>query len=254
LAQAVDAPELSMRQDVVEQRTENDLSLATPHATPGHSVELPLFGGAISEDDEPLITKLSPPRPPLSVRRSTPDLPRRRAIHPTTDTLAFDGEAPASDPAAVFSVRESDVDRNDAAPAVAPIDAPIGARLAAVVIDLAILAAVDAAVIYFTMQICGVRLSELALLPRIPLGVFLLGQNAWYLVAFTAGGQTLGKMAMGIKVVCASPRGSLDVGRAVLREIVWLVLAVPAGLGFLTVLGSDRRGLHDRFAGTRVVR
>ena len=36
---------------------------------------------------------------------------------------------------------------------------------------------------------------------------------------------------------------------------MWLVLAVPAGLGFLTALFSrDRRGLHDRFAGTRVVR
>jgi uncharacterized RDD family membrane protein YckC len=36
---------------------------------------------------------------------------------------------------------------------------------------------------------------------------------------------------------------------------MWILLAVPAGLGFLTALFSrDRRGLHDRFAGTRVVR
>ena len=34
-----------------------------------------------------------------------------------------------------------------------------------------------------------------------------------------------------------------------------LHLALPVGLGFLTALFSkDRRGLHDRFAGTRVVR
>ena len=34
-----------------------------------------------------------------------------------------------------------------------------------------------------------------------------------------------------------------------------VVLAVPAGLGFLTAFFSrDHRGLHDRFAGTRVVR
>jgi uncharacterized RDD family membrane protein YckC len=38
------------------------------------------------------------------------------------------------------------------------------------------------------------------------------------------------------------------------RELVWLVLAAPAGLGLLTVLNRDRRGIHDRFAGTRVVR
>jgi len=37
--------------------------------------------------------------------------------------------------------------------------------------------------------------------------------------------------------------------------MMWGVLAVPAGLGFLTALFSrDHRGLHDRFAGTRVVR
>ena len=47
----------------------------------------------------------------------------------------------------------------------------------------------------------------------------------------------------------------LDLGRAFLRTMMWGVLAVPAGLGFLTALFSrDHRGLHDRFAGTRVVR
>jgi uncharacterized RDD family membrane protein YckC len=36
---------------------------------------------------------------------------------------------------------------------------------------------------------------------------------------------------------------------------MWFVLAVPIGLGFLTALFSrNHRGLHDRFAGTRVVR
>ena len=40
-----------------------------------------------------------------------------------------------------------------------------------------------------------------------------------------------------------------------LRTLVWVVLAVPAGLGLLTALfSSDHRGLHDRCAGTRVVR
>ena len=133
-------------------------------------------------------------------------------------------------------------------------DATIGARFAAFVTDALILAAIDAVVVYFTMQICGLDLDDLGILPRAPLLAFLLVQNGGYLVAFTAGGQTLGKMAAGIKVVPAEPRSSLDVGRAFLREFVWLVLAAPAGLGLLTVLSGDHRGVHDRFAGTRVVR
>jgi uncharacterized RDD family membrane protein YckC len=62
-------------------------------------------------------------------------------------------------------------------------------------------------------------------------------------------------MAAGIRVIPASPDDSLDVGQAFVRELLWVLLAVPAGLGFVSALfSSDRRGLHDRLAGTRVVR
>ena len=125
----------------------------------------------------------------------------------------------------------------------------------AVAIDLAILGVVDALVIYFTLQICNLTVADLALLPRGPLIAFLLVQNGGYLVVFTAGGQTLGKMAAGIRVVPEAPDTSLDVGQAFLRELIWVALALPAGLGFLSAFFShDRRGLHDRLAGTRVVR
>jgi uncharacterized RDD family membrane protein YckC len=37
--------------------------------------------------------------------------------------------------------------------------------------------------------------------------------------------------------------------------LLWFVLAIPAGLGFASALfNREHRGLHDRFAGTRVVR
>ena len=122
-------------------------------------------------------------------------------------------------------------------------------------VDMLILAAIDAVVIYFTMQLCYLPIEELWVLPKGPLLAFLLVQNGGYLVAFTAGGQTLGKMVAGIRVVQSETDGSLDLGRAFLRTLMWVVLAVPAGLGFLSALFSrDHRGLHDRFAGTRVVR
>src|SRR5947208_10847840 len=57
-------------------------------------VELPLFGPPIP-DDEPLITKASPPRPPLAVRRSTPDVPRLRGGSGRPPTLELPLEADA---------------------------------------------------------------------------------------------------------------------------------------------------------------
>ena len=208
-----------------------------PPAPP--SEDLPLFGAAIP-DDLPLITKPSPPRPPLAVRRATPDVPRLRSVSARAATLDLGLEPPAR--------MEAPADKDAAQ------DATVGARFAAFVTDVLILAGIDAAVVYFTMQICGIGLEDLGILPRGPLFAFLLVQNGGYLVAFTASGQTLGKMAAGIKVVSAEPRSSLDLGRAFVRELVWLVLAAPMGLGLLTVLSRDHRGVHDRFAGTRVVR
>jgi uncharacterized RDD family membrane protein YckC len=134
-------------------------------------------------------------------------------------------------------------------------DAGVGARLLAVTIDLAILAVIDIVVVYFTAQVCGIMLADLQLLPKGPLAAFLLVQNLGYLVTFTAGGQTLGKMAAGIRVVATESDEPLDFGRAFLRTVMWVLLAVPAGLGFVSAIVSrDHRGLHDRFAGTRVVR
>ena len=125
----------------------------------------------------------------------------------------------------------------------------------AAAVDSVILFAIDLVVIYFTMQICGVGIAEFGLLPKGPLVVFLVVQNVGYLVAFTAGGQTLGKMAAGIKVVSEDAEVALDIGCALKRTMMWLVLAFPAGLGLLsTLFDHDHRGLHDRFAGTRVVR
>jgi uncharacterized RDD family membrane protein YckC len=228
---------------------------AVAPAAPPH-VEPTLFGPPIP-DDEPLIKRASAPRPPLAVRRATPEVPRLRSEQPRTPSfdLVLDDALPAPTISPAERVADgawsasSDEDGADAA------DAGVAARFVAVVIDLLILAAIDAIVIYFTMQICGIALADLDILPKGPLVAFLFVQNGGYLVAFTAGGQTLGKMAAGIRVVPAESEAPLDLGRAFLRTLMWVLLAVPAGLGFISALVSrDHRGLHDRFAGTRVVR
>ena len=217
--------------------------------------DLPLFGESIP-DDEPLITRASPPRPPLSVRRATAEVPRPlgEPRSPMLD-LAFDPAPATPTPSrARPPAPASDLSRHQD-PIQADETAGLGARLVAAVIDMVIIVVVDAFVVYFTMQICGVTWLDFGILPKAPLLAFLLVQNGGYLAAFTAGGQTLGKMVMGIRVVAVDDTESLDMGRAILRTLLWLVLAVPAGLGFLTALLSrDHRGLHDRVAGTRVVR
>lgn len=229
--------------------------LGTAHPRESAAVELPLFL-APTTDDTPLITKPSPPRLPLALRRSTPEVPRARAAPARTASLdlALDLDLPAAGQARVVPVERAQ-GHEGSTPEVGVENGGLGARAVAVALDLLILGTIDAVVIYFTMQICGVTFPEFGIVPKGPLVAFLVLQNVGYLVAFTAGGQTLGKMATGIKVVPAEFDGSIDVGQALKRTVAWLLLASPAGLGFLTVcLSRDRRGLHDRFAGTRVVR
>ena len=226
--------------------------------TPGGRIELPLFGGTVP-DDTPLITRAPPPRPPLSVRRATPEVPRLRAesrmpvaespvTAPPTPVPAVKSEPPII--AAPFqSTRPLKSEHRGMLPPASGLD-----RVKAGLIDLGLLLLVDVVVIYFALKVCRLSASEIALLPPVPLAAFLLLQNGGYLIAFTATGQTLGKMVTGLRVVTAHD-SSPGFGRATVRSVLSLVLALPAGLGLLpAVLSHEGRGLHDRLAGTRVVR
>ncbi|HEX7942492.1 MAG TPA: RDD family protein, partial [Gemmatimonadaceae bacterium] len=222
--------------------------------------ELPLFGPPIT-DDVPLITKPSPPRPPLSVRRATPEVPRVKA---EARAPLLDWPDPGPVPSHTPRVEDQSVLR---APSERPEPrisgsrrpeaepASLAPRALAAAIDVVLLGLVDLIVVYLTMKICRLNVSELALLPKAPLLTFLLLQNGGYMVAFTTTGQTLGKMIAGVRVLADDSEHAPDLGRSVLRASVWMLLAVPAGLGLLSAtLSRDGRGLHDRFAGTRVVR
>jgi uncharacterized RDD family membrane protein YckC len=228
-----------------------DRVLGAPEPALQRILEEPTLFGPPIPDDEPLITRASPPRPPLAVRRATPEAARLRT-EPRVQALELEW---ASTTPTTPAARATAQPWPDVRPESDDEDASVGARVVAMAVDLTILAAIDVLVVYLTMQICGISLDDLGLVPKSPLLAFLFMQNFGYLVAFTAGGQTLGKMAMGIRVVPNESRSSLDMGRASLRSIVWLVLAIPAGLGFVTAFfRRDHRGIHDRFAGTRVVR
>ena len=75
-----------------------------------------------------------------------------------------------------------------------------------------------------------------------------------YFYAFTAvGGQTIGKMAVGTCVI-ADDGAAVDAARAMRRTCAGVLSFLLLGLGFVPALFGHRRALHDRLAGTRVVR
>ena len=86
------------------------------------------------------------------------------------------------------------------------------------------------------------------------LPVVLLGP-VYFVLLTGLRGQTLGKMAVGIRVVGRDGQAP-GVGYAALREIVGkFVSAIALLLGFLWIAWDGRKqGWHDKIAGTHVVR
>jgi uncharacterized RDD family membrane protein YckC len=218
------------------------------------SFDLPLFKERKREDDAAPVALPSVPRAPLAVRRANP-VPRaanRSSVdEPVLDLQsAFAPERPA--PARPDVPSPAPV-RGDNA----PLAAPVGPRLLAALVDALILGSIGAAVLYLTLKVCGLQFAHVAVIPPVPFMAFLLLVAGGYLTLFTAaGGQTIGKMAAGIKVVSTDvDRLRVPLGQSVLRATAYLASALPAGLGFLpALLGADRRAIHDRLADTRVVK
>ncbi len=213
--------------------------------------DLPLF------DDEhgeaPLVDPGAAPRRPLAVRRATPDPARLRTRpvrHQSPEPRSL--ELPLPDGTdSLTSVPAHQLPSM----AVETSGAPPLRRGMAAALDLAILGAIDLVVVYFTLRMCGLTTAEIAMLPPIPLGAFFLLVNGGYLAAFTAaGGQTIGKMAFGLKVVGHADE-PLSAGLSVVRALGCLASVASLGLGFLpALLGDGGRAIEDRLADTRVVR
>ncbi|MEO8683150.1 MAG: RDD family protein, partial [Vicinamibacterales bacterium] len=190
-----------------------------------------------------------PARPPLAVRRATPEIPRgrsRTSARPvkTSALLGLDGPADAAPRAAV-------------AETAVTLDPPaLGARVGADAIDALLLVSIDAAVLILTLRIAGLSMTmaDLRVVPPIPFVGFLVLLAIVYFAAFTvAGGQTIGKMLMGIKVIGDDGR-TVDAAGGVLRALGCALVPLTLGLSYVPVfMTADRRALHDRLAGTRVV-
>jgi uncharacterized RDD family membrane protein YckC len=82
----------------------------------------------------------------------------------------------------------------------------------------------------------------------------LVVPSAYFVLGHGTAGRTIGKWLLGARVVDeeGAPIGYV---RALGRYVATLIAVLPFGLGLaLAALRSDRRGVHDLLAGTRVLR
>ncbi len=210
-------------------------------------------GSTDGAEDRPLFA----PRPagtPLAVRR--PGAEVQKARRTTTRPVRFEepvlplvAEPPAAAERAAVAVR-------GARPIATTEGAGPAARVAAALVDVVLLAGIDLAVVWLTLRIAGLEPTAegVAMLRPVPMAAFFVVLAFLYLVGFTlGGGQTVGKMLTGIRVTGDDGRG-VDLTGAVVRALGCLVAVLTLGALYIPAfVGNDRRAVHDRLAGTRVV-
>jgi uncharacterized RDD family membrane protein YckC len=204
--------------------------------------------------DEPLVRPSPVPRAPIAVRRATPELHRLRSRYSVAEVPRLDLDA--------VPERDEPVEEEEPVESrVQVVPAPPVRRLLAGIIDALIVNGINSGVVYFTLKLCDLPLTIPGVLeiPPVPLVGFLLLIDAGYFISFTSViGQTIGKMATGLRVTrineAGEDQGHPNFGFSTLRTAAYGASILPVGLGFLPALfGKDRRALHDRLAETRVV-
>jgi uncharacterized RDD family membrane protein YckC len=173
-----------------------------------------------------------------------PPLPRARVKAPPR---------PARDaaPRAVVERRDS--------PDASAAAAPLVTRAVAGLIDLLAVGLGQAlllapAVYYWWPRQLDDSVSFVSILLTLMLVALALALGGLYFVYYWGiHGATPGKALLGLAVAGPSGELPIGVGRAAARLLGYLLSAAVLGAGFLLIL-VDGNGLHDRLAGTRVVR
>jgi uncharacterized RDD family membrane protein YckC len=140
-----------------------------------------------------------------------------------------------------------------------PSTAGAGRRLEAAIVDAGCIGSINLAIVWLTLQRCDLTFSQVGSLPIAPVAALLLLLDTLYLLMFTVtNGQTIGKMAAGIRVVRASdaaePVDRVTLKQAAVRALVTFPSVLTLGAGFLPALVGDGLAVHDRIAHTRVIR
>ncbi len=132
---------------------------------------------------------------------------------------------------------------------------PFSLRCGALLIDYIILALVVTLSTFVARLVGGGARSAGSTAEKTGLILALVAAVLDFGILAGATGQTVGKWATGLRIERIDGR-ALGIGRALLRHFVgYPISLLPLGLGFLLAVLSVRgRALHDRIAGTIVVR
>jgi uncharacterized RDD family membrane protein YckC len=233
---------------------EDESARAPATAAPPDPPAPPPLTPAMAAVVEERVMRPAEPRAPLSVRRSVDTPPARsragssRKLGPLDRDLLEDLH------------RLEKVEQREAA-AAARAEAGLTAvgaarRLGAAAVDAVFVAALGVFLLWVTLRWCDLPFARAGVLPIAPMLAFLFLIVVGYLLLFTAaGGQTLGKMAVAIRVIGDEDGDeTLTVGQAAARSVLTVPSVVALGAGFVPALFGDERAVHDRLAHTRVVR
>jgi uncharacterized RDD family membrane protein YckC len=213
--------------------------------------------------------------PPAAAPRPTPptfEAPRPAAAPPPSPAPA---SAPAPAPTPLPSGRPASM-RTPELPSVTVIDripipepspevilasklsraqpAGFGIRLAAMLIDAALVTFVSIPVWIVAQTVLGGSPVVAGFL--VP-GIMGLLSTLYTLVFWATKGATPGKIFLKLRILGAKSAATegLGWGTAIVRALGYMVSGALLGIGFLLVLfTSQKQGLHDLIAGTRVVR
>lgn len=128
-------------------------------------------------------------------------------------------------------------------------------RLFSGAVDLAFVSLIQLTLFYLTTHLVAQRLGALPRSALVAMGLVGAVLAAGYFLFFwSLSGQTLGKLLTGSRVVDRKGR-ALGFGRSTIRLFAAVLALLPLGAGLLPLwTDPERRGWHDRIAGSKVIR
>ncbi len=238
----------------------------------GASVPLPArfcnnCGETLAQDGQ----RLEEPKPEANLRSDTEPVPAaedpgmlssgRLAIAAPFPSLSAEPTPFPPESAPRADRRAAPERRGSSAPAAFVPGEP-GSRLAAAVVDAVFVVSGQAVLLapvvwYWWAREAPRAAEDVALAPVVasvtllPLAV-LLGV-LYHVYFWSVKGATPGKELLELRVVTDDGRSPIPLGSALRRALGYLLSAASLGIGFVMVIFGGR-GLHDRIAGTRVVK